>query len=108
LGGGHPYVQVLAPQLRVARHRDGAHPEAGEHRQHPLDPAADQRHHGVAALHAPRRHRPREPGAACDQLAEVPLPPEAFGVDRDDPKPGGLGALENVLDEVHAPSLPGS
>ena len=49
-------------QLRAAGQRHRAHPPAGEQREHPLDPVADQGHHHVAAL-APRGRRtpPRAP-----------------------------------------------
>ena len=74
-GSVDAHVEVLAAELRVARHRHRTHPEAGEHREHPLDPASDQGHHRVPALDAARGHRAGEPGAACDQLAEMPLAP---------------------------------
>ena len=67
IGGVYAELEVVSAQLRVARHRHRAHAEAGEHRQHPLDPAADERHHHVPALDPARRHRPREPGAPRDQ-----------------------------------------
>ena len=55
-----PQLEVLAAQLRVAGQGDGAHPPAGEHRQHPLGAAADQRHDDVAAARPRgRRRRPR-------------------------------------------------
>ncbi len=58
-----PQLEVVAAQLRVAGQRDRAHPPAGEQRQHPLDPVADQRHHHVAPLRprAPRRRRRARP-----------------------------------------------
>ena len=72
VGRRDPELEVGAAQLRVAGQRDRAHPPAGEHRQHPLDAVADQGHHDVAAPHAAGREGAREPGAARDQLAEVP------------------------------------
>jgi hypothetical protein len=98
---GHPDLQVLPPELRIAGERDRAHPETGEHRQHPLDPAPHQRHHGVAAPDPARRHRAGEPGAAGDQLAEVPLAPVSLGVDGEDAEGRSGGPLHHVLDEVH-------
>jgi hypothetical protein len=100
------HLEILASQLRVARHRHGSHPEAGQHGQHPLDPAPDQGHDGVAALNPAGRHRAREPGAPGDQLAEMPLMAHVLPVDRDDPQPRGLGALHHVLDEVHTGRVP--
>ncbi len=96
-----PDLEVLPAQLGVAGHCDGAHPKAGEHREHPFDPAADQRHHGIAALDAERRHGARETGAAGDQLAVVPLAPSAERVDGDDPERRRGRPLHDVLDEVH-------
>ena len=90
-----------AAKLRVAGQRDRAHPPAGEHREHPLDPVADQGHHHVAAAHPARRERAREPGAARDQLAEGPDPPLAVARDRHQGRLRGREALQHVLDEVH-------
>ena len=75
VGGADPQLEVLAAQLRVAGQRHRPHPPAGEHRQHPLDPVADQRHHDVAAPDPAGRKGAREPGRAGEQLAEVPVPP---------------------------------
>ena len=99
--GAHPQLEVVAAQLRAAGQGDRAHAPAGEQRQRPLDPVAEQRHHHVAAPHPARREGAGEPGRASDQLTEVPVPPLARGVDRDDPQPRGRRALHQ-LDEVHA------
>ena len=99
-------LEVLAPQLRVAGQRHRAHPPAGEHRQHPLDPASDQGHHRVPAATPRAAIAPESPALRRDQLAEVPLAAVALGVDRDDPELRRRGALHHVLDEVHAVSLP--
>ncbi len=101
VGGRDPQLEVVAPQLRVAGQRDRAHAPAGEHREHPLDPVADQHHHRIAAPHAPGGEGAGEPGADRDQLAEVPDPQLALAVDRDQGPAGGGEALEHVLDEVH-------
>ena len=52
-----PELQVLAAELGVAGERHRPHPEAGEHRDDPLDAAADQGHHSVPALDTARCHR---------------------------------------------------
>src|SRR5512139_33721 len=100
-----PHLEILAAELRIAGHRHRTHPEAGEHRQDPLDSAADEGHERVTSLDPACRHRPREPRAARDQLPEVPLATIAPGVDGDDPEAGRRRGLHHVLDEVHAPSL---
>ena len=66
-------LQILSSQLLVAGQRDGADPEARDHRQDPLGPVADQRHHRVAAPDALRHQRPSEPRRAVGDLAERPL-----------------------------------
>src|SRR4051794_8952421 len=91
----------MTAKLRVAWHRDGSHAPAREHREHPLDPAADQRHHDVAAFHTARRERSREPTRPGDELAKVPDLPLAATPDRDERRFGGWVPLEHVLDEVH-------
>jgi hypothetical protein len=96
-----PQLEIVTPQLGAAGQRHGAHAPAGEQREHPLGPVAGQRHHHVAAAHAAGGEGAREARGAGDQLAEVPVPALALGVDRDDPQPRGGGSLHNVLDEVH-------
>ena len=101
-------LQVLAAELRVAGQRHRPHPEAGEHRQHPLDPAADQGHHRVAALDPASRDRPREAGASGDQLAHVPVAALTVGAHRHHRQPRRRGALHHVLDEIHPPQSAGA
>ena len=80
LGDREPGAQVGRAQLLGARQHDGADPEAREHRQHPLGPVADERHHDVpaatpraasapaaradASATSPKLHSPREPSRA--------------------------------------------
>ena len=56
-------AQVGRAQLLGARQHDRADAEAGQHRQHPLGPVADQRQHDVAARRrrAPPGRPPRAP-----------------------------------------------
>ena len=99
--GRDPVREVRASQLRVAGQGDRTEAKAGEHREHPLRPVPDQRHHHVPAPDAARRQRAREPGAASRQLAEVPDPAPAVAVDRDEARLRRRKALEHVLYEVH-------
>ena len=66
-------LQIPSSQLLVAGQRDGADPEAGDHRQDPLGPVADQRHDRVAAPDALRHQPPSEPRAPVGDLGEGPL-----------------------------------
>ena len=102
LRGPRAQLEVLAAQLRVAGQDDGAHPPAGEHRQHPLGPAADQGHHDVAALDAAGREGAGEAGRAGEELAEVVHAARAVGGDLDQRRPRRGKAFDHVLDEVHA------
>ena len=68
-------AQVLGPQLLVAGQHDGADPEARDHRQHPLGPVADQRHHDVAA--ARRRGARSVPASRALRSATSPKRPLA-------------------------------
>ena len=63
-------------------------------------------HDDVAPPNAAGGERARDAGAHRDQLAEVPDPPLAVGVDRQQRRLGRRELLEDVGDEVHAPSLP--
>ena len=101
LGGVRALLEVAAAQLRAAGQGDGAHPPAGEQRQRPLDPVAEQRHHDVTALHSPRRKGPGEPGRAGDQFAEVPVAPVSLGIDSDDPQARSRRPLHYIFNEVH-------
>ena len=65
-------AQVLGAQLLGAGQHDVALAEAGDHRQHPLGPVADQRQDDVAAAHAERRRSGAASGAgAARDLAEA-------------------------------------
>ena len=101
VGDAGAQLQVVAAQLGIAGQRDRAHAPAGEHRQHPLDPVADQDHHGVAAPHAAGREGAGEPGADRDQLAEMPDPQLALAIERDHRSGRGGEALQHFFDEVH-------
>ena len=100
-----PQLEVLAAQLRVAGQGDGAHPPAGEHRQHPLRAAADQRHDHVAALDAAGGEGAREAGRAGEELAEVVDPARAVGGDLDQRRARRREAFDHVLDEVHGAAV---
>ena len=59
-----PRAQVAGAQLLGARQHDGADAEAGDHRQDPLGPVADQRQHDVAAADPAGGQRARRAGRA--------------------------------------------
>ncbi len=104
-----PQAQVLGPQLLVARQRDRSEAEARDHRQHPLGPVADHRHHGVSLRHAVTLEGGREAGASVRDLAERPLPALALAGDLDQRQPVCGGGVDQVSGEVHGGvSLPGS
>jgi hypothetical protein len=105
--GSDPELEVLAPELRVARHRHRAHPPAREHRQHPLDSATDQRHHRVAAVDAAVDHRAREAGAHREQLGKVPDAPASLSVDCEQGRLREREPLDDVLDEVQRRKIRG-
>lgn len=98
---GDPVLEIVPAQHRAAGQRHRSHPPAGEQGQHPLDPVADQGHHHIAALNAPRRKGAGEPGRLGDQFAEVVVAPGPLGVQRNDPQPRGRGSFHQVLDQVH-------
>jgi hypothetical protein len=103
-GGGDPKAQpqVLRAQLLRARQDRVAGTEAGDHREHPLRPVAEQREHDVAAPHALfRQVRVQQPGLLRD-LAEAPLPPRAVARQLDDGAPLSRRGLDHVAREVHS------
>jgi hypothetical protein len=98
---GDPVGEIGAAQLRVARQRDRADPEAGQHREHPLGAVSDQGQDDVPAPDPARRQRPGEASGAGAELAEVPDAAPAVAVDRDERRLRRREALEDVVDEVH-------
>ena len=97
---GHPCCQVARGQLRVAGKGHGAHPEAGQHRDHPFDPVSDQDQDRVAPPHSFCQHHPGKAEAACEEVAEVVDGPAPFGVDPDHRLLREREALDYVFDEV--------
>ena len=71
--------------------------EAGDHRQHPLGPVADQRQHDVAAPDArgPRARRRRAPRPRATS-PKRPLAPRAVAPERDQRPPLGRGGVDDV------------
>ena len=96
-----PGAQVRRAQLLGAGKRDGAEPEAGEHRQHPFGSVADQRHHHVPARHPAGRERARRAGGGAGDLAEAPLRSRAAAAQGDERPPRGRGGVDHVASEVH-------
>ncbi len=101
VGSLQPQTQVLGPQLFVARQHDGADPEAGDHRQHPLGPVADQRHDHVTAFCTASLEGRRQPGRAVCELAEGPFAAVALARELDQRAAAGRLLVEDVAGEVH-------
>ena len=102
-----PQAQVFRPQLLGAWQHDGADPEAGDHREHPLGPIADQRHHHIAPSDAAPRERSRQARAALAHLAEAPLAPRARARQLDQRQALRGHSIEHVAGEVHGRSTLG-
>ena len=103
--------EIVRAQLLGAREHDGAKAKARHHREHPLGPVADERHHDVATADAARRERRGEPRGALAHLPEGPVPARAVTRQLHDRALRGGGRVEHVAREVaHRPeaSLTGS
>ena len=101
LGDREPRAQVGRPQLLGAGQHDRAEPEAREHREHPLGPVADERHHHVLAPDPAARERSRGPRRGLRDLAEAPLCARAVAPERNERPPRGRGGVDHVAGEVH-------
>jgi hypothetical protein len=98
----HAGAQVGGAQLLGAGERHGAEAPAGDHREHPFGPVADQGHHHGAAPGAARGQGTREAGRALGHLAEGDLAPLAAGGEGHQGEAGGIGGVDDVAGEVHA------
>ena len=107
-GAGHadPQTQILCPELLRAGQDDRADTQAGQDREDPLRPVADQRHHDVPPSYSARGQGAREARRTVGNLAEGPLAPAAVARNLDE-RQLVRGPIEDLAGEVHAGILPG-
>ncbi len=102
---GEAQAQVAGAQLLRTRQHDGAEAKAGDHRQDPLRPVADEREHDVAASHPAGRQRPGEPSGAIGHCAEAPRAAGPVASELDERERAGVGGIDDVAGEIHHGSI---
>src|SRR4029077_7287206 len=85
---------------------DRADAKARDHRQHPLGPVADQRHHHVAAADPARGERAGHSRPALAHPAEAPPASRALAGELHERDPRRRQLLDDVAGEVHGGILP--